>query len=109
MPGELRDAVDADRDGRVGRERGRDRVVQRDALVGEELVEHRLAQQRVTEVVARAVAACDQQAAVDRGARGAARRVGVEPGRGREPRLRRGRTDDRGRAHEVATGFVERR
>ena len=43
MPRELRNTVDADRDGRVGRERGRDRVVQRDAFVGEQLVEHGLA------------------------------------------------------------------
>ena len=89
------------------RERGRDRVVQRDALVGEQLVEHGLAQQRVPEVVARAVAACDQQAPVDRRARGTARRVVIEPGGGGEPRLRRGRADDRGRPHEVATGFIE--
>ena len=40
MPRELRDTVDPDRDGRVSRERGRDRVVQRDALVGEQFVEH---------------------------------------------------------------------
>ena len=108
VPRELRDAVDTDRDGRVSRERGRDRAVQRDALVGEQLVEHGLAQQRVPEVVARAVAPCDQQAAVDRRARRAARRVVIEPGGGGEPCLRRGRADDRGRPHEVATGFIER-
>ena len=43
MPRELRNAVDTDRDRRVSRERGRDRVVHRDALVGEQLVEHGLA------------------------------------------------------------------
>ena len=59
------------------------------------------------EVVARAVAPCDQQATVDRRARCTARRVAIEPGRGGEPRLRRGRADDRRRSHEVATGFVE--
>ena len=31
----------------------------------------------------------------------------VEPGGGGEPCLRRGRADDRGRPHEVATGFIE--
>ena len=36
MPRELRDPIDTNPCGRVGRERGRDRVVQRDALVGEQ-------------------------------------------------------------------------
>ncbi len=107
MPRELRNTVDTDRDGRVGRERGRDRVVQRDALVGEQFVEHGLAQQRVPEVVARAVAPAISKPR-STAARAAPRVVSVvEPGGGGEPRLRRGRADDRGRPHEVATGFVE--
>ena len=66
MPRELRDTVDTHPDGWLSGERGRDRVVQRDALVGEQFVEHGLAQQGVPEVVARAVAARDQQATIDR-------------------------------------------
>ena len=107
MPRQLRDPVDTRRHSRVGRQRSRDRAMHRDALVWQQLVEHGLAQQRVSKVVARTVAACDQQAPIHRRARRTTRRDVIEPrGRG-EPCLRCGHAHNRGRPHKVAAGLIQ--
>ncbi len=79
-----------------------DRAVQRDLLVGEEVVEHGLTQERVTEAVAAAVLVGEEDTGIDGGARRGPRPVGTEPGPAHEPRARRAGAAHRGGVDEVA-------
>ncbi len=108
MTRELGDLIDVDRPlGMVCQANG-NCAVQRDALVGQDVLEDRLTQQLVPERVAPAAVVGEQHTGVDRGSCRRACSIGVECGRGDEPGTRRPGPDERGGAYELAGVGVER-